>query len=140
MSEKRITQEPERLDGAPHGQGHSLVAAAAAGAGTAGAAAFRGGQGHRGFHRKAHIREIDLHSLDLFQQGLVDAESEAVLFLGLILIIRLIQSQRETRAASAAGQIYPDGISFLIRKVRFQFFAGAFGQFEHNSSKVLIPQ
>ncbi len=66
---------------------NALMAAAAAGAGTAGTAAVGSGQGHLGFHHKAHVGQIYFHALHLVQKILVDAERKAALFLNLILIV-----------------------------------------------------
>lgn len=115
---------------------NALVAAAAAGAGTAGTAAVGSGQGHFGFHRKAHIGQINFYALHLVQKILIDAERKAALFLGLILIVRLIQSQCETRAASAARGIYPYGSFFLVRKISPKLFAGGIRKFDHVTSRV----
>lgn len=89
-----------------------------------------------GLHCETHVGQINFHALHLVQKFLVDAERKAALFLSLILIVRLIQSQCETRAASAACGVYPNGVFFLIRKISFKLFAGGIRKFEHVSSRV----
>ena len=68
----------------------------------------------------------------------VDAEGIAGLFLGLILVVRLIQSQGKARAASTCGHVDPDGFLFLAGKERIQFLTGAVGQFDHTSSMIRV--
>lgn len=87
MREKRMPGDQGALTELHRRCGLKLMAAAAAGAGTTGAAAVSGGQGHRGFHRKAHIGQVNFDPLHLGQQVFVDAEGKTALFLSLILII-----------------------------------------------------
>ena len=74
------------------------MTAAGAAAGTAAAAAERQFR----FDEEAHIAHIDFDAADAFKKRLFEAESETVNFKGLVVFIRLIQSQCETRTASTA--------------------------------------
>ena len=112
-----------------------LVTAAAAAA-TAAAAAGRG-QRHLGMHGESHVGHINLDALDLRHQVGGHAEGETVNFLGAVLCVRLIQSQGETRAASAAGgKKHADGLAFLVREVGFQLFTSVFRQSDHSYSSL----
>ena len=87
------------------------MTAAGAAAGTAAAAAERQFR----LDEEAHIAHINLNATDTLQQGAFEAERETVDVKGLVVISRLIQSQCETRAASAAGgQINADAGLGLI--------------------------
>lgn len=115
------------MDTAPANVCVMLVPAAAAAA-AATAAAARGRQGDAGFQNEAHIRQINFNGLNLIEQCAFDAESKAAFLKGLILFVRLIQSQCQPGAASAAGsQIDANAATFLALKVRFKLFAGAVG-------------
>ena len=112
-----------------------LVTAAAAAA-TAAAAAGRG-QRHLGIHGESHVGHINRDALDLRHQFGGHAEGETVNFLGAVLCVRLIQSQGETRAASAAGgKKHADGLAFLVREVGFQLFTSVFRQSDHSYSSL----
>ncbi len=111
--------------------------AAAGAAGTA--AAARGGQRHFRINREAHIGKIDAHALDLGQQILCNAEGKTFGFQLLVIILRLIQSQCQTGAASAAGcEKDADGLSVLIRKIGLKLLAGAGGKIQHGEPQFLV--
>ena len=75
-----------------------------AAAGTAaGAAAAPALERDFGIDDEAHVADVDLHAADAFQQRIFQTEGETVDFKGLVVFSRLIQSQCETRTASAAG-------------------------------------
>ena len=108
-----------------------LVTAAAAAA-TAAAAAGRG-QRHLGIHGESHVGHINLDALDLRHQVGGHAEGETVNFLGAVLCVRLIQSQGETRAASAAGgQIDADAGLGLIREESLELGTSRVGKMDHS--------
>ena len=103
---------------------------------TAAAAAGRG-QRHLGIHGESHVGHINRDALDLRHQFGGHAEGETVNFLGAVLCVRLIQSQGETRAASAAGgKKHADGLAFLVREVGFQLFTSVFRQSDHSYSSL----
>lgn len=112
------------------------VATSAGAAATArGAASLR--QRFYGFYRKAHVGQIDINAFHFFHQFFTDTEREVVDFYDFIVIGRLVQSQRKTRAASATGRkINTNARLGLIRKERFQFFAGVFRKINHKSLRV----
>lgn len=111
--------------------------AAAGAAGTAAAAG--GGQRHFRINREAHIGKVDAHALDLGQQILGDAEGKTFGFQLLVIILRLIQSQCQTGAASAAGcKKDADGLSVLIRKIGLKLLAGAGGKIQHGEPQFLV--
>ena len=75
------------------------MAAATTAAGTATAAT----KGQFGLEVEAHIAHVDLNATDALKKGAFEAEGETVDFEGFVVFSRLIQSQCETRAASATG-------------------------------------
>ena len=104
------------------------MTAAGAAAGTAAAAAQR----KFGLDDEAHVAHIDLDAANTFHEGLFNAESETADFVGLVIIVRLIQSQGETRAASAAGsEIDTDAGLGLVSEERFKLNAGIVGKVDH---------
>ena len=108
----------------------SGAAGAAAGAAAAGAA--RRGQRLIRFHREAHVAQVQLDAFHSLQQFFIYTKGEATFLKHVIIVVGLIQSQRQARAASATGgEIDTNGTFFFVRKVRFQLFAGAFSQFNH---------
>ena len=112
------------------------LAACATAAATA-AAAAGGGQRDIGVHRESHVGHIDGDAPNLRHQIGGHAESETVDFLGAVLCVRLIQSQGERRAASAAGgKKHADGLAFLVREVGFQLFTSVFRQSDHSYSSL----
>ncbi len=81
------------------------------------------------------MAQVYFNAARLGQQFLVDAKGKAALLFTLIRFRGGVQSQRQTRAATAAGgQINADDAFFLAREIAFKFLAGAFGQFQHASS------
>ena len=104
------------------------MTAAGAAAGTAAAAAERQFR----LDEEAHIAHVDLDATDALQKRAFDAESETVDFKGLVVFSRLIQSQCETRAASAAGgQVDTDAGLGLVSEERFKLGASIVGKGDH---------
>ena len=93
------------------------------------------GKGHVRSYHKSHIVQIHCHPLHLFQQPGIHAEGIASLFLGLVLFVRLIQSQGQTGTASTGRHIYPDGLLLFAGKKSIKLLAGTFCQCYH----VLYP-
>ena len=105
------------------------MTAAGAAAGTAAAPALK--RNFR-FDDEAHIAYIDFYTADSFQQRIFQAEGETVDFKGLVIVGRLIQSQSETGAASAAGgKIDTDAGLGLVGEERLKFLAGSIGKIDH---------
>ena len=105
------------------------MSTAGAAAGTAATAA----EGQFRFNEEAHIAHINLNATDTLQQGAFEAERETVDVKGLVVISRLIQSQCETRAASAAGgQIDADAGLGLIGEESLKFCTGRIGKMDHS--------
>jgi len=103
--------------------------AAGAAAGTAAAAA----KGQFRFDEEAHVAHVDLNAANALQKGVFEAEGETVDFEGLVVFSRLIQSQCETRAASAAGgQIDADAGLGLIGEESLKFCTGRIGKMDHS--------
>ena len=103
--------------------------AAGAAAGTAAAAA----KGQFRLDEEAHVAHVDLNAANALQKGVFEAEGETVDFEGLVVISRLIQSQCETRAASAAGgQINADAGLGLIGEESLKFCTGRIGKMDHS--------
>ena len=104
------------------------MAAAGAAAGTAAAAAERQFR----LDEEAHIAHVDLNATDALQKRAFEAESETVDFKGLVVFSRLIQSQCETRAASAAGgQIDADAGLGPVGKEGLEFGKCGIGKTNH---------
>lgn len=104
------------------------MTAAGAAAGAAAAASKR----KLGFDDEAHIAHVDLHAADTFQQRVFKAEGKTVDFKGLIGISRLIQSQCETRAASATGgQVDTDARLGLVREESLKLGTSCFRKMDH---------
>ena len=104
------------------------MTAAGAAAGTAAAAA----KGQFRLDEEAHVAHVDLHAADTFEQGRFEAESETVDIEGLVVFGRLIQSQCETRAASAAGgQIDADAGLGLIGEESLKLSTSRVGKMDH---------
>lgn len=90
-------------------------------------------------HNESHIIQIQGNSFHGFQQFLVNAEFETAFFKHAVFSVWLVQSQCQTRSASATGgKIYADRTLFFIRKVRFELFAGIFFQFNHDEASSLL--
>ena len=106
----------------------SMTAAGAA-AGTAAAAAERQFR----LDEEAHIAHVDLDAADALKKRAFEAESETVDFKGLVVFSRLIQSQCETRAASAAGgQIDADAGLGLIGEESLELGTSRVGKMDHS--------
>ena len=82
---------------------------------------------------EAHIAHVDLNAADALQKRAFEAESETVDFKGLVVFSRLIQSQCETRAASAAGgQIDADAGLGLIGEESLELGTSRVGKMDHS--------
>ena len=104
------------------------MSAAGAAAGTAATAA----EGQFRFNEEAHIAHINLNTADTLQKCVFEAERETVDFEGLVVFSRLIQSQCETRAASAAGgQIDADAGLGLIGEESLKLSTSRVGKMDH---------
>lgn len=110
-----------------------LVGTAAAGGTTSATTApARIGKGNFGFDGKAHVRQVDAHAAHGFKKIAGDAKGKSVLLKNLVFGSRLIQSQSEARAASAAsGEIHADRRFFLVGKIRFQLVGSRFANRKH---------
>ena len=105
------------------------MTAAGAAAGTAAAAAERQFR----LDEEAHIAHVDFDTTDALEQSVFDAESETVDVKGLVVFSRLIQSQCETRAASAAGgQIDADAGLGLIGEESLELGTSRVGKMDHS--------
>ena len=81
---------------------------------------------------EAHIAYVDLNATDALQKGAFDAESETVGFEGFVVFSRLIQSQCETRAASATGgKIDANARLRLIGEESLKFSTSRIGKIDH---------
>ena len=111
------------------------MTAAGAAAGTAAAAAERQFR----LDEEAHIAHVDFDATDTLQKGVFDAESETVDFEGFVFFIRLIQSQCETRAASATGgQIDTDAGLGPVGEEGLKFCASRIGKMNHLTLHVVL--
>ena len=105
------------------------MTAAGAAAGTAAAAAERQFR----LDEEAHIAHVDLDAADALKKRAFEAESETVDVKGLVVFSRLIQSQCETRAASAAGgQVGADAGLGLIREESLELGTSRVGKMDHS--------
>ena len=81
---------------------------------------------------EAHIAHVDFYAADAFQQRVFNTEGKPVDVEGLVVISRLIQSQGETGAASAAGgKIDTDAGLGLVGEESLKFLAGSIGKIDH---------
>ena len=104
------------------------MSAAGAAAGTAAATAKRQFR----LDHEAHVANVDLDAANALQKGIFEAESETVDFKGLVVFSRLIQSQCETRAASATGgKIDTDAGLGLIGEESLKFCTSRIGKIDH---------
>ena len=104
-------------------------------AGTAAGAAAAAAERNCGVYSEAHVADVDLYFADALQERIFDTEGESVDIEGLVVFRRLIQSQCETRAASAAGgQIDADAGLGLVSEKRFEFLPGRIGKMDHRGS------
>ena len=107
------------------------MAAAAASAGSAAASALKR---DFGIDDEAHVAYVDSYAADAFQQRGFQTEGETVDFKGLVVVGRLIQSQGETGAASAAGgQVNADAGLGLVGEERLKFLTGTIGKIDHRT-------
>ena len=105
------------------------MAAAAASAGSAAASALKR---DFGIDDEAHVAHVDSYAADAFQQRGFQTEGETVDFKGLVVVGRLIQSQCETGAASAAGgQVDADAGLGLVGEESLQLLPGSIGKMNH---------
>ena len=101
-------------------------------AGAAARAAATAAQRQFGFDDKAHVADVDFNAANTFKEGIFEAEGETVDFKGLVVFSRLIQSQCETRAASAAGgQIDADTGLGPVSKEGLEFGKSGIGKTNH---------
>ena len=81
---------------------------------------------------EAHIAHVDLNATDALKKGAFEAESETVDFEGFVVFSRLIQSQCETRTASATGgKIDTNARLGLIREESLKFSTSRIGKIDH---------
>ena len=115
----------------------ALYAATASAAATAARGTFSlCGKRNLRLDHEAHVGQVDIHAADGSEQIFADAEGKTVFFLDVVVVRRLVQSQCQTRAASAAGsQINANARFGLVRKERFQFLARVFGEIDHDASE-----
>ena len=106
-----------------------LATAAGAAAGTAAAPALK--RKFR-FDDEAHVAYVDFDAADAFQQRFFQTERESVDFEGLIIVVRLVQSQSKTRTASAAGgQVDADAGPGLVGEEGLKLLTGSVGKIDH---------
>lgn len=110
---------------------YRLAAAGAAGAGsggTSGSSANRVG----GIHGEPVVGHVDLDIAGFGGQFLIHEEGELTNLVDLVSVLRLIQSQSQSRASSAAGcEVNPHRCFFFIRKVAFQLLLCGFSHIDH---------
>ena len=81
---------------------------------------------------EAHIAHVDFYAADAFQQRVFNTEGKPVDVEGLVVISRLIQSQSETGAASAAGgQIDANAGFGLVGEESLKLLTGSIGKIDH---------
>lgn len=107
-------------------------------AGRATTPTFGSSKSHFWLNNEAHIAKVNFHTLDHGQQIPVHAKGETVLFLCHIALVRLIQSQAQSGAASSTGLVDADGGLFLAGKVSVKLLAGTFCQFQHIASTIKV--
>ena len=84
--------------------------------------------------RKSHIGHVDFHGRGFFQQFFFYDNGVSGDVEHLVRFARLIQSQRQPGASSAAGrQVDPDRGFFLFRKVPVKLGFCGFRQFNHGN-------
>ena len=115
---------PENLEGC-----RLSVAAAGTAAGAAAAPALKR---EFGLDDETHVAYVDSYAADAFQQRFFQTERETVDFKGLVIVVRLVQSQGETGAASAAGgQIDADAGLGLVGEESVKLLPGSIGKINH---------
>ena len=88
---------------------------------------------------ETHVAHVDLNAADALQQGAFEAESETIDFKGLVVFSRLIQSQCETRAASATGgKIDANAGLGLVGEESLKFCASRIGKMDHLTLHVVL--
>ena len=92
-------------------------------------------------HHKSHVGHIYGDATYPGKKFPVDAKRKSTLIELCIGIGWPVQGQGKTRTASAAGgKINTDISAFLIRKICFKLFTGAFTQLKHEKASTwLIP-
>ena len=111
------------------------MSAAGAAAGTAATTAKRQFR----LDHEAHVANVDLDAANALQKGIFEAESETVDFKGLVVFSRLIQSQCETRTASATGgQIDTDAGLGPVGEEGLKFCTSRIGKMDHLTLHVVL--
>lgn len=116
----------------------ALAGAAACGAATIGAAAAARAAtvtANRifGIDREPVVGHVDSDVTGFGHERLFYQKGESTRLKRLILVVRLIQSQCQPRAGSAACcKINPDGRGFLVLEVALELLLGAFCYFNHS--------
>lgn len=116
---------------------HPLAAATAGTGGTAGAcggavATAATADGLFRLDYEPVVGHVDLDLAGLGLEFFVDEEGESTGLGHFVFVVRLIQSQSQARACSAAcREIYADGGRLFILKIAFQLLLGGFGNFKH---------
>jgi hypothetical protein len=114
------------------------AARGAGAAGTRGTATAAAAKFEAGGDRKPHVGHVDRKRSALFDQIFFDDKLVPGNFDDLIRIARLVQSQRQPRAASAArGKIDADGTFFFFRKIPVELGFCVCRQFNHG---ILLEQ
>ena len=81
------------------------------------------------------LDKVDIDRFDFVQQDFVDQIGDAPVLKNLVVIVRLIQSHAERRAASPGLHENPDGMRLLaVFQERLYHFTRFFRYFEHISS------
>lgn len=89
---------------------------------------------HVGSHREAHVGHVDLERRRLLVEFLFYDKRKTGNVKHLVRIARLIQSQRQSGASSAARrQVNPDGGLFLVCKIPIQLGLCRICQFNHGN-------
>ncbi len=83
------------------------------------------------------MAQVNFNAVHLGQQFLVDEEGKTGLLLALVIVGGGVQSQREARAASAAGgEVNADGGFVFVGEERIQFFLRIVGNINHTSLRL----
>lgn len=107
------------------------MAATGSGAGTAGAAPSPANR-ILGVNGKTIIGHVDTDRAGLLVELLFHHERKSAGLVLFIVIMRLIQSQRELRPRSTAGsKVNPYGLDFLALEIIVQLLFGSCGKFDH---------
>lgn len=110
---------------------YGLAAAGAAGACSGGAPAAPA-YGVGGIDGEPVVGHVDFHFAGFRCEFFVDEEGEVTHFSHIVGVLRLIQSQSQSRTRSAAGCEVNTHRSFLfIRKVAFQLLLSGFANIDH---------